>query len=449
MVVQDDEFGDIYENEGYKEDEINPRKAAGKKDHRAGDMSRKDAKDFPKVGKYLKDDNTIEQISKRTGVPKDFLKGVGPELGDFVSKYLFMAIGGKGTPLDPQKMKWLKDLRDDVEPLVKAFYTYFVKKQVAKMGLSQDDISKLEQIQQEQGDEAAMMYLQERVGQVQQEKTRKINAPREWQSEDGQTVVRDDSPILIDPNAPPPARLQPNRGGLLTPKQLAERAGLTSESLSPRGDMHVQRAKPVPSDESNIMEMMAQERERIRSKNLYGPAAPASSNSGGAGGIPMGDLSLKGTDEVMKALQEDAEKFKTENEKRMKEAAEKMKAQATQPTRPQHARPQSQIPQVPTVRPFELEDDEPDREVRPVTQPTEVAEPDTGPEPAPTPAHAPELQPQKDIDPDVIRDLPPLAEIKKMKRPSLEQLAVKLGINPKSFRKAELVQCIIETLEGA
>lgn len=410
------EEDDVLDEEGYPEDEGEPRKTHWRKE-REGDMTRKEAKDYPKVGEFLKQNpDTIKQIARKTGIPEDFMETVGPDLGNFLAKYLYMVMGGKGKALDPEKMKWFKDLKNDLEPLVKAFYKYFVKKQAGKMGLTDEDLQKMQEIQQSQGTDAAMTFLKERVEQAQAPQD--VALPPEWQSEDGEIVVEDDRQVPLDPNAPPPARLmtQPQRG-LPSIEELAARAGVAPEKLAPRGDMNAQKAMPLSSDPNTIRAMLAQERERIRKGDLYSQRKPQDYQLPSATSS-MSDLNIAGADEIMSAMAEEAAKFRADNEQRMAEAQQRATKSATTPP----VRPPIQTPQP--------------RPVIPITPPLTTSPPPT--------KEGDDL-----LEPTVPEDFPSLNNLKKMKRPEVEEWARRIGLDPAQFKnKWELLEAIAKAVEG-
>lgn len=395
--VLDDEAG------GYEDEE--PRKTHWRKEQ-DGDMTRKEAKDFPKVGEYLRENpDTVRQIAQRTGIPEDFMETVGPDLGNFLAKYLYMVMGGKGKALDPEKMKWFRDLKTDIEPLVKAFYKYFVKKQAGKMGLTDEDLTNLQQIQQEQGTDAAMAFLKEKV-----DKAQNPNAmpdpelPPEWQSDDGKVVVQDDRQVPLNPQAEPPQRLQ-RSPGLPGIEELAQRAGVQPERLAPRGDSHIQKTVTIDTNTDNIRAMMLQEREKIRSGDLYSQRKPSDyslpQGSGGEDG-----LTLAGAGDVMDALKQEADRMKTDGEKRIQERQETYQHSQSQPVKPN---PMSIV------------------------------------------LGGPDLSLKEDdiLEPAVSEDFPSLNKLKKMKRPELEVWSRKIGVDPAPYNnKWELLEAITKALEG-
>ena len=402
--ILDDESG------GYEDEE--PRKTTWRKEQE-GDMTRKEAKDYPKVGEYLRENpDTVKQIAQKTGIPEDFMETVGPDLGNFLAKYLYMVMGGKGKAMDPEKMKWFKDLKNDLEPLVKAFYKYFVKKQASKMGLTDEDLANLQQIQQEQGTDAAMAFLKEKVDTAQgRAPIADPQLPPEWQSQDGKTVVQDDRQVPLNPQAEPPERFQ-RRPGLPGIEELAQRAGVSPDKLAPRGDAHVQKTVPITTDTDNIIAMMQQEREKIKSGDLYSQRKPSDynlpQNTGGEDG-----LTLAGAGEVMEALKQDTERMKMDGEKRIQER------QSKQETLQQ---PYSQTRRVQPVLP----------------EPVDVMG-----------LNAPDLKESDILEPNVTEDFPSLTKLKKMKRPELDVWARKAGVDPTPFNnKWDLLEAMTKALEG-
>jgi len=439
--MPDDEFNedDVLDRDGYKEEEVT-KKTDWKKEKK-GDMTRKEAQNYPKIGKMIKDHpETIDKIASKTGIPKDFLDSVGPDLGNFISKYAFMVLGGKGTALDPAKLKWFEDLKKDLGPTIKALYSYVIKKQAGKMGMTQEDIAKLHEIQSEQGEEAAALYLQERLSESTEHN---IQIPSEWESEQG-VVAEDDREIPLDPFAEPPKRLmQPGTGGLPSIDELAQRAGVNTQDLEPRGDMFKQTVKPTSTDTDTIKAMMEQEKERVKNGDLYGKRTPEdyNVNTETIDTETVANLELPGATEVMDALNEEALKMKQQIQERINNTKEKEDTIETKDTNSETVTMKiKDIPPELLSAPTDNSD---------ITEAIKQETKTDQSEPLPTQTTEPQPQPDEIPTIDIPEDFPALTKLKRMKRKEVNSWARRIGINPTHFRKAnDLIDCITETIEG-